>query len=449
VLVLEAREVGALTSGNSTAKLSLLQGTHLQKVRAANYPSVAQAYADGQRAGFDWMVDYLATAGVPFDYRDAVTYAGTPDGREAVQREYRVAKSVGLDVGLMTDVDLPFPTFGAVMLREQVQFDPMAVLAMLAAEVRSLGGRINQGVRLLGARASDPVRIHTTAGTVWAHRMVIATGTPVLDRGLYFAKLAAHRSYAIAYDVPATDVGGGMYINAETPTRSIRWARASASGAQMLVGGNGHPAGRRESPAAAVHELDEWAMRNWPGARRTHDWAAQDYRAASHIPFVGALPRGRGRILLATGYEKWGMTNSVSAALTLANDIVGGERAHWQRTLRHRVTMPRALASGMGDNAAVGWWYARSYARALSRRLDAGTPAAGTAAIGRKGLHPVGRSTVDGLTCSVSLVCPHLGAALGWNDSELSWDCPAHGSRFAADGTLLEGPAKRGLRRLP
>jgi Rieske Fe-S protein len=32
-----------------------------------------------------------------------------------------------------------------------------------------------------------------------------------------------------------------------------------------------------------------------------------------------------------------------------------------------------------------------------------------------------------------------------WNDVERSWDCPLHGSRFEVDGTLIEGPATRGL----
>ena len=54
---------------------------------------------------------------------------------------------------------------------------------------------------------------------------------------------------------------------------------------------------------------------------------------------------------------------------------------------------------------------------------------------------------VDGVTHRVSAVCPHLGGVLGWNDAERSWDCPLHGSRFTAEGTLLEGPATRDLTR--
>ena len=45
----------------------------------------------------------------------------------------------------------------------------------------------------------------------------------------------------------------------------------------------------------------------------------------------------------------------------------------------------------------------------------------------------------------VSPVCPHLGGIVNWNDADESWECPLHGSRFAPDGTLLEGPATRNL----
>ena len=45
-------------------------------------------------------------------------------------------------------------------------------------------------------------------------------------------------------------------------------------------------------------------------------------------------------------------------------------------------------------------------------------------------------------------ICTHLGGAVRWNDAERSWDCPLHGSRFDADGSVLEGPAVCGLRKL-
>jgi glycine/D-amino acid oxidase-like deaminating enzyme/nitrite reductase/ring-hydroxylating ferredoxin subunit len=445
VVVLEARTVGAGTTGNTTAKISQLQGTQLSKVKANGYSALVSAYADSARAAFDWLIDYTTAAGVPVERRDAYTYAATEQGIAAVEHEFELARSVGLDVRLLPEAPLPFRTFRAAQLRDQAQLNPLDLLAALAVELRTLGGRIVEGVRVQKLHAGDPVRMTTSAGEVSADKVILATGTPILDRGLYFAKVSAKRSYAQSFTVPASALPDGMFLGVETPTRSVR-----TSGSLLLTGGNGHGVGREPSTQSRVDELTEWTTRHWSGAELTHAWSAQDYSPVHHVPFVGWLPRGRGRVYLATGYDKWGMTNGVAAALTLTADITG-ENTDWQTTLHHRITMPRAIATGIGENAATAWWYLRGYGRAMTTPLPATAPAEGDGVVGRDGLRPTAISTVDGKTCALSAVCTHLGAIVTWNDSERSWDCPAHGSRFAADGTVLEGPATRplGARNLP
>ena len=60
-------------------------------------------------------------------------------------------------------------------------------------------------------------------------------------------------------------------------------------------------------------------------------------------------------------------------------------------------------------------------------------------------LHP--QLAVNGWKAAVSLLtptarrCPHMGCALKWNDTEHTWDCPCHGSRFTQDGKLIDNPA--------
>ncbi len=441
VAVLEARTVGAVTTGNTTAKVTQLQGTQFAKIRSHGYQAMLQAYADGNAAAFEWLLDYTAGNGVPVERRAAYSYAATPGGVDAVAREYELARSVGLGVRRVADAGLPVPTFGAVVLPDQAQLNPLDLLAVLAAEFRALGGALHERVRVLGVSASSPARVATSAGDLTAEHVVLATGTPILDRGLYFAKVSASRSYAQAFRVAADQLPDGMFISVEAPAKSIRTADGL-----LLTGGNGHGVGRVASPMERAEELRLWTERHWPGAVRTHSWSAQDYSPAHHVPFVGWLPRGRGRIFLATGYDKWGMTNGVAAALTLVADILGAN-TEWQSVLHRRITMPRALGRGIGENAAVGWWYAKGYARALLHALPDSAPADGQAVVGRQGLRPTAVSTVDGVTCSLSAICSHLGAVVSWNDAERSWDCPAHGSRFAADGTRLEGPAVRDLGR--
>jgi glycine/D-amino acid oxidase-like deaminating enzyme/nitrite reductase/ring-hydroxylating ferredoxin subunit len=446
VAVLEAREVGAVATGRTTGKLSVLQGQQLQRIRRSSGHRVLRAYVEANRAGFDWLLDYAAPLEGAVERRDAYSYAGTPEGIPTVRAEHEAAVEAGLDARLVSPDELPFPSYGAVMLPDQAQLDPLVVLAALAAELRSLGGVVVEGARVLGLAARPaPVRVATTCGEMRAEQVVIATGSPVLDRGLYWAKLTPRRSYALAFRAPGP-LPRGMYLSVDSPTRSLRTVD-HAGEELLLVGGNGHGVGRHDSPASCVDDLTAWTLQHWPGAERTHAWSAQDYETPHRVPFCGWMPRGAGRVYLATGYDKWGMTNAVQCAITIAATLTDDDVPAWARTLGRRLTTPQALAAGLGANAAVGWWYAKGYARALAHRLGDDAPVTGEGEIGRDGWRITAASRVDGVECRVSGICTHLGAALTWNDQERSWDCPAHGSRFSAAGEVLEGPATRALAR--
>ncbi|MDQ2674609.1 MAG: universal stress protein, partial [Chloroflexota bacterium] len=51
----------------------------------------------------------------------------------------------------------------------------------------------------------------------------------------------------------------------------------------------------------------------------------------------------------------------------------------------------------------------------------------------------------DGTVHQVSARCAHMGCIVGWNPDDRTWDCPCHGSRYDAFGSVIHGPATRGL----
>ena len=58
-------------------------------------------------------------------------------------------------------------------------------------------------------------------------------------------------------------------------------------------------------------------------------------------------------------------------------------------------------------------------------------------------------ATASGDFLAVSAVCTHLGCTVEFNPDEATWDCPCHGSRFASDGRVIQGPAAVDLERRP
>ncbi|MDQ0614569.1 glycine/D-amino acid oxidase-like deaminating enzyme/nitrite reductase/ring-hydroxylating ferredoxin subunit [Microbacterium sp. W4I4] len=439
VAVLEARSIGAVTTGHTTAKLSLLQGGVLSGILSRGSSRVLKAYVEGNLEGQRWMLRYLDEHGVDVQRRDAFTYASSPDARTRLDEEYGASRRAGLDVERVDDVGLPFETHGGIRLADQAQFDPMDVLAALAADVRQHGGVIVEGVRVKDVRTGEPSTVVTPVGDVHAGTVVLATGIPILDRGLYFAKVKPSRSYAQAYRVPGTALPQGMYLSIDSPGRSLRTAPIDGE-ERLIVGGNGHTVGREPDTQRLVDDLEQWTRERFPGAERTHDWSAQDYESMNLVPFVGWMPRTDHRVALATGYNKWGMTNSVAAALSITADILDGS-IPWAKTLHHRFTLPQDLAHGVAANAEVAGRLASGWVSSGLHPLPDEDPGEGEGRTGTYDMEPTAVSTVDGTTCRLSAVCTHLGGIVSWNSAERSWDCPLHGSRFAADGRLLEGPA--------
>ncbi|WOP19603.1 FAD-dependent oxidoreductase [Raineyella sp. LH-20] len=430
VTVLEARRIGAVTTGYTTGKLSVLQGLTLSGIHARHPDEVLRAYVEANREGQAFLARLMDDRGVPYERRVAGTYATTEEGLAHLRVEQKASRIAGLDVQWTDETELPFPVRGALLLPDQVQIHPLRVLDMLHAELATHGGEVVEGVRVTGLDPAAPVTVTTTRGRMRADRVILATGTPILDRS-HFTTMVPIRSYATTYRLPGP-IPQGMYLSADTPIRSLR--TVPVDGHELLmVGGNEHIVGRSASPAAAVADLEAWTREHFPGAERTHAWSAQDYRSADRLPFVGPLPDGGERVFTATGFNKWGLTNAVAAALTLAERILGGSMP-WADRLRHQAPS--------GGETTEDW---QVDLHALPDRL----PAEGTGVVGLgPGDRPEAVSTVDGTTCRVSAVCTHLGGIVGWNDAERTWDCPWHGSRFAADGSQLEGPAVEDLERL-
>lgn len=444
VAVVEGQRVGAGTTGATTGKISLLQGTRAQQIRRRHTASTVRDYIAANHAGQQWLLRFCEEHGVGVQQVAALTYAQSADEIIKVRAEFDATKEAGLPTELVGQLEVPFPSYGAVRLDDQAQIDPMAVLAALAAEVESHAAPIYESTMVRGVRGglNGDLTVETDHGDLGAGTVVLATGTPILDRGGFFARLTAQRSYLAAFRVDEP-FPRDMYISAGQPTRSLRYA-PTPDGEVLLVGGHGHAVGRTRSARKKVEELQNWTQTWFPTAQPMQQWSAQDYSPVGELPYVGPLLPGQHNILVGTGYAKWGLTNGVAAALALAGRITG-KSPSWSGALASwRPGELTALPSATSANGAVARQLTAGWLRMAAHPADQ-TPAEGCGTVERRGVRPTATCTVDGTTTELSAVCPHLYGIVRWNDAERSWDCPLHGSRFAPDGTRLEGPATKPL----
>jgi glycine/D-amino acid oxidase-like deaminating enzyme/nitrite reductase/ring-hydroxylating ferredoxin subunit len=444
VILLEARRLALGTTGNTTAKVTTLHGLVYSELKGRLGLESARAYAELNRLGLERVRDLVDDLAIDCDLSemDAVTYTEEANRRPEIEREVEVATSLGFPASYTETVSLPYPIAAAVRFTGQALFHPRRYALGLARALESAGGTIHESTRVLDAGLDgDRCQVRTARGLVRADRVIVATLLPVFDRMGLFARTEPSRSYALSAAAPDTSISA-MYLSADTPTRSVR-PHPDPTGTKLIVTGEEHKTGQDPEPMQR-HDALERYTRERLGAEPEHRWSAQDYRTTDGLPFIGRLDPRSDRILGATGFRKWGMTNGTAAGVVLAERVLGREHPLASAFDTTRVRPVAGAPTFVKANANV----ARRFVGDRLRKkpsLDEVRPGEG-AVIRLNGRDVAAYRRDDGTVSAVSARCTHLGCLVRFNGAETTWDCPCHGSRFAVDGRVIEGPATRRLR---
>jgi nitrite reductase/ring-hydroxylating ferredoxin subunit len=304
-------------------------------------------------------------------------------------------------------------------------------------------------------QAGGGLVVRTQSGArVSAAAVIVATNAPANDRVAIHTKQTAYRTYALAARLPRGAVEQALYWDTSqqagdlsAPYHYVRTAPLPGPGAEelLIVGGEDHRTGMEDASDAAPRpweRLERWA-RSWCPALGpvVHRWSGQVQEPHDGIAFIGANPGGPDGVFVVTGDSGMGMTHAAIAALMLP-DLIRGTPHPWSAAYEPSRKPLRALREFAAENLRS----AARYADWLSPGAREEDIAPGTGRVVRDGLKLLAvHSDEDGALHARSAVCPHLGCVVKWNSAEGSWDCPCHGSRFDADGNVLNAPATRDL----
>ena len=449
VVVVEAMRIARGVTGRTTAKVTAQHSLLYSRLADVHGEEAARLYGQANQAGVEQVAAFAEAAAIDCRHsrRPAYTYTLDESFLGKVKREAELCARLGLPSVFVssTEDDLPYPVLGAVRFSEQVQLQPVAYCAALARMLSEHGGRIFEQSPVTDVSFGRSPKVTTRNGSVTAETVVLATHLPNLARGLFFAKLEPQASHGVAIEVDGP-VPHGMYICAEQPTRSVRSFEADGR-TYLIAVGEGHRTGE-DDPVERERSLERWATTHWPG-RVAHRWMAQDYASLDLLPYVGPLTRSSDRILLAAGFQKWGLSNGTAAAMVLTELALGGTHP-WQRLYDSLRFTPGASARTFVQHNATAARHLLGDRFTRAGVESAAGLAAGEGVVVREGTrhYAVSKDEAGQVRC-VSAACTHMGCLVTFNATGQSWDCPCHGSRFNLDGRVIHGPATKPLAPAP
>jgi len=452
VVVLEDGTIGSGETSRTTAHLTNAFDDRYLEIEKLHGGEGAWLTAHSHTAAIDSIEQIVIDEGIECDFERLPGYLFAPpgDSPDELEHERQACHSAGLtEVEWVDQAPIAgFQTGRCLRFPRQAQIHPMRYLAGLALGVVKRGGKIHtstHATRVVGGKDGGSARVETGEGgfVVTAREVIVATNTPVQDLLTIHTKQYPYRTYVIAARIPRGSVVHALYWDTLHPYHYARVHRA-VDDELLIVGGEDHKTGQNPAGVDPFVELERWARERFPMMGEIeHHWSGQVMEPMDALGYIGRNP-GDENVWVVTGDSGNGMTHGALAGLLL-RDLIEGREQPWAKLYDPSRKSLRAAPQFIRENLNMAAQYARWLTAGDVKNENEIAPGSGGVVREGRKLIAVWRDP-RGQLHRFHPVCPHLGAIVGWNAGEGTWDCPAHGSRFDATGRVVNGPANADLK---
>jgi glycine/D-amino acid oxidase-like deaminating enzyme/nitrite reductase/ring-hydroxylating ferredoxin subunit len=451
VIVIDRGKIGYGMTARTTAHLATELDDLYSELIKVRGEDEARLYHDSQVSAVNRIEAICRDEGIDADFRrlDGYLFAAEEEHRAWLEEEYQACRTINVDVEWADRAPVPGVDTGPCLrFPNQGRFHPTRYLAGLARAIAARGGRIYADtIHCSDQETDEGVEITTQAGhVIRASAAVFCTNTPTNDKVAIHAKQTPDRTYVVAGRVPKGSVPDALVWDTYEAYHYVRIQEVSATEDLIIVGGGDHRSGEATDMDKRLDDLENWARERYPSfARADYRWSGMVMETIDFMPFSGRNP-GNKNIYIHTGDSGMGITNGVAGSLTIMPLIIG-EDSRYAPVLdpaRKSFTSTASLAELAREHAGAAKNYMEHITGGEISSADELAP--GEGGLMRKGLSKLAvYKDESGAVTQRSAVCTHLGCIVHWNGFEKCWDCPCHGSQFAPDGQVLNGPAVKPL----
>ncbi len=452
VALLERERCALVDTGHTSAHLTMVTDSMLTRLAKNFGNEAAKAVWDAGRIAIDQIESHVQSEEISCGFRRVPGYLHLAiEGRGATTSELKDIAELARELGFSAEFEPSIPLFNHAGVRfdNQGLFHPRQYLAGLLRMIPGDGSHVFENTSAEEV-FDEPLGVKCGTHTVTCGYVLIATHAPmagktnVVSATLLQSKLALYTSYVVGGRLPRGQVPHGLYWDTAEPYYYLR-VEPSHGHDYAIFGGQDHKTGQADDTRQCYEAVEQVARKVLPSLEITDRWSGQIIETNDGLPYIGETSE---RQFVSTGNAGNGMTFGTIAAM-MARDAALGRTNPWRDIFAVNRTK---LLGGTWDYLTEN----KDYLYYIVRDRFASAQGASIRVLRRgegkilnvNGQRAAAYRDEKGTVHLRSAICTHMGCEVKWNQAERTWDCPCHGSRFHADGTVLAGPAESPLSEL-
>jgi glycine/D-amino acid oxidase-like deaminating enzyme/nitrite reductase/ring-hydroxylating ferredoxin subunit len=470
VAVIEDGYIGSGETGRTTAHITHALDDRYYNLEQKHGLDGAHNAADSHTAAMHLIESVVKEENINCDFErlDGFLFLDPTDRIETLEKELEATHRAGItNTEILERAPIrSFNTGPCIRFPNQAQFQPLKYLRGLYHSIIKNGGQLFTETH---AQEVNSDNIKTDDGyTIKARNIVIATNAPIIDKmSKIYEKQDAYRTYVIGARIKKDAVPTALYWdtgnqNSENLVAPYHYVRIQKMNNNhfnknddlLIVGGEDHRTGNLSSDDDIVRrfsQLESWANDRFPIEGIEYRWSGQIMEPHDSIAFIGHNPGdNRNNIYIATGDSGNGITHGTIAGILLT-DLILGRSNPWAALYDPSRTPRKEPSTKSDEGQSQEDLTDQSKQKKDKKSSDSEEEITSLENLKENQGIILQKKKIaackdhEGQLHTYSAECTHLGCTVTWNDSEKSFDCPCHGSRFSPAGNVINGPANTAL----
>lgn len=426
VCLVERNKIVGGVSSKTTGKLTYLQDNIYTKLTSKYSFLVAKAYLESQKYAISLVENIINQNDIECDFVKQKSYLFANNEKEVnkIKKEKEILER--MNVNIIENNDSNY----LIGVDDTAYFHPVKYLMELAKICTSKGKLIYENTKIVNIKKEENNYIcYTDNNKIIAKKVVLACHYPFfLFPFLFPLKGYLERSYLSASKTKDNKNISG--INVINPIESFRYYSDNYNNYFIFLNGTHKLSVKYDIRKNFNYLLDKLKDKNLVPE---YIWSNTDIITNDYLPYIGYINEN---LLLATGYNTWGMTNGSLAGYILSELILYG-KSKYMNLFNPKRSMPVSNIGGILNDIVCS---AKPFIenKIYKNKIFLKDKVLFTKIDGKQVGVYIDSNNNEHIVYNK---CPHLKCSLIFNEIEKTWDCPCHSSRFSIDGKCIQGPS--------